>query len=192
MSLPDAYAHSARRYLCGGFSGLDQMIDAALSLYTKDDRPPQRILDLGTGSGCILLSLLSEFKEARGVGVDRSPQALQVARINAHRMRLTDRTTFIERYTTSKQHLLSSPLLASAMGRVMEVNSTWGHCAQRLARQGGRKRALRLGGKQPALHTARRPGQPRTRCEGVRTCAPPSPSGKRQQWRMLTSLVLQF
>jgi release factor glutamine methyltransferase len=76
------------------------MIDAALSLYTTDDRPPQRILDLGTGSGCILLSLLSEFKEARGVGVDRSPQALQVARINAHRMRLTERSTFIERYTT--------------------------------------------------------------------------------------------
>jgi len=103
------------------------MIDAALSLYTKDDRPPQRILDLGTGSGCILLSLLSEFKEARGVGVDRSPQALQVARINAHRMRLIERTTFIERYTTSKQHLLFSSLaLASAMTRVMEVNSTWG------------------------------------------------------------------
>ena len=80
--------------------GLDQMIDAALSLYTTDDRPPQRILDLGTGSGCILLSLLSEFKEARGVGVDRSPQALQVARINAHRMRLTERSTFIERYAT--------------------------------------------------------------------------------------------
>lgn len=73
----------------------ETMIDAALSLYTTD-RPPQRILDLGTGSGCILLSLLSEFKEARGVGVDRSPQALQVARINAHRMRLTERCTFIE------------------------------------------------------------------------------------------------
>lgn len=73
----------------------ETVIDAALSLH-KGDRPPQRILDLGTGSGCILLSLLSEFKEARGVGVDRSAPALQVARINAHRMGLAERSTFVE------------------------------------------------------------------------------------------------
>lgn len=41
------------------------------------------MLDLGTGSGCILLSLLKENPQARGVGVDISDKALQVARQNA-------------------------------------------------------------------------------------------------------------
>lgn len=42
-----------------------------------------RILDLGTGTGCLLISLLGEYPEARGVGVDISKKALEVARCNA-------------------------------------------------------------------------------------------------------------
>ena len=42
-----------------------------------------RVLDLGTGSGCILLSVLAERPDASGVGVDISPAALDVARANA-------------------------------------------------------------------------------------------------------------
>ena len=42
-----------------------------------------RIADLGTGSGCLIVALLSELRDARGVGIDRSPEALQVARENA-------------------------------------------------------------------------------------------------------------
>lgn len=45
-----------------------------------------RILDIGTGSGCVLLSLLYEHPSARGVGVDISSRALQVARMNAARL----------------------------------------------------------------------------------------------------------
>ena len=44
------------------------------------------ILDLGTGSGCILLSLLKENPQARGVGVDISDKALEVARQNAKKL----------------------------------------------------------------------------------------------------------
>ncbi len=43
----------------------------------------RRILDLGTGSGCLLLSILGELPAARGLGIDRSQEALLVARRNA-------------------------------------------------------------------------------------------------------------
>lgn len=45
-----------------------------------------RVLDLGTGSGCILLTLLAERGDARGTGVDASPAALAVAAANARRL----------------------------------------------------------------------------------------------------------
>ena len=41
------------------------------------------ILDIGTGSGCILISLLSELKNSNGIGVDISKKALEIAKINA-------------------------------------------------------------------------------------------------------------
>jgi release factor glutamine methyltransferase len=54
-----------------------------------------RILDLGTGSGCILLSVLGERGDASGVGLDISPAALAVAKKNAAALRI-GRATFIE------------------------------------------------------------------------------------------------
>jgi release factor glutamine methyltransferase len=56
--------------------------------------PPRRVLDLGTGSGCLLLALLSARAEATGVGVDRSEAALAVAADNAARLGLADRAAF--------------------------------------------------------------------------------------------------
>jgi len=54
-----------------------------------------RIADLGTGSGAILLALLSELPAALGFGTDISQAALQTARLNAARAGLSDRATFI-------------------------------------------------------------------------------------------------
>jgi release factor glutamine methyltransferase len=56
---------------------------------------PLRILDLGTGSGCILGALLSELPQARGIGVDRSEATLAVARDNLSRLGLRDRASFL-------------------------------------------------------------------------------------------------
>ncbi len=56
---------------------------------------PLRILDIGTGSGAILLALLSELPNAFGVGTDISAAALLVARANAHRHSLAARTAFV-------------------------------------------------------------------------------------------------
>jgi release factor glutamine methyltransferase len=55
-----------------------------------------RILDVGTGSGCLLLSALSEFPRAFGIGLDISPKALQVAKQNAERHHLSERCEFIQ------------------------------------------------------------------------------------------------
>jgi release factor glutamine methyltransferase len=56
---------------------------------------PLRLADLGTGSGAILLALLSELPAAHGFGTDISEAALQTARANAARTGLADRATFI-------------------------------------------------------------------------------------------------
>ena len=56
---------------------------------------PARIADLGVGSGAILLALLSELPAAFGIGTDRDPRALLVARDNAHRLGLAARAGFV-------------------------------------------------------------------------------------------------
>ncbi len=56
-----------------------------------DRRRPWRLLDLGTGSGCLLLALLSELPGATGLGIDLSHAAARVAADNARRLGLADR-----------------------------------------------------------------------------------------------------
>jgi len=53
------------------------------------------VLDLGTGSGCLLLSLLHELPGATGVGVDRCPEALKIASENAKQLSLSERASFV-------------------------------------------------------------------------------------------------
>nr|WP_092886218.1 peptide chain release factor N(5)-glutamine methyltransferase [Roseicitreum antarcticum] len=57
--------------------------------------PWNRVLDLGTGSGAILLTLLAERPPSQGAGVDLSLAALDVARGNAEALGLRDRATFV-------------------------------------------------------------------------------------------------
>ncbi|MEL6646476.1 MAG: peptide chain release factor N(5)-glutamine methyltransferase [Pseudomonadota bacterium] len=57
--------------------------------------PFARVLDLGTGSGCILLSLLAARDDAQGIGTDVSPAALSVARQNSARLDLEVRASFL-------------------------------------------------------------------------------------------------
>jgi len=56
---------------------------------------PGMILDLGTGTGCILLSLLHEFPDSRGVGIDISEGACRTATENAERMKMSNRAEFL-------------------------------------------------------------------------------------------------
>jgi release factor glutamine methyltransferase len=63
----------------------ETVIEAALD-WAKLHGQPQSVLDLGTGSGCLLLTLLSEWKQARGIGVDLSFDAVKIARANAEKL----------------------------------------------------------------------------------------------------------
>ncbi len=65
-------------------------------LQHRDGLPVRRILDLGTGSGCIFLSLLHEYVDAQGTAVDISVGALAVARQNAEALGLDGRAAFLE------------------------------------------------------------------------------------------------
>lgn len=71
----------------------ETLIEAALE-HLGDRGAALRILDLGTGSGCLLLALLSELANAFGVGIDLLPGAAATARRNAAALGLADRAQF--------------------------------------------------------------------------------------------------
>jgi len=72
----------------------ETIVEAALSAVATKRSQTLRVADLGTGSGAILLALLTELPEAFGVGTDLDPHALAAARANARRLSLT-RAAFI-------------------------------------------------------------------------------------------------
>jgi release factor glutamine methyltransferase len=72
----------------------ETVVEAVLRRLT-DRAAPYRFLDLGTGTGCLLLALLSEFPRASGVGIDIAPGAVRTARRNAERLGLGARAGFV-------------------------------------------------------------------------------------------------
>lgn len=72
----------------------ETLVEAALQLLPNDN--PTTILDLGTGSGCIIESLLLERPSAQGVAVDISAEALKVAKENAENLGVANRLKFIQ------------------------------------------------------------------------------------------------
>ncbi|MFZ0609030.1 MAG: peptide chain release factor N(5)-glutamine methyltransferase [Xanthobacteraceae bacterium] len=88
----------------------ETVVEAVLAALDGDKARsrPLRIADLGTGSGALLLALLSELPNAFGVGTDVSVGALEVARANAHRLGLS-RAAFV------------ACDMAAALGRVYDI-----------------------------------------------------------------------
>ncbi len=74
----------------------ETLIGAALDIAGREGwrEAPVRVLDIGTGSGCLLVTLLAEMGRAHGVGTDVSAAALAVARRNAERAGVAPRAIF--------------------------------------------------------------------------------------------------
>jgi release factor glutamine methyltransferase len=72
----------------------ETVIEAVLSLMPDRDRA-WRILDLGVGSGCLLMTLLREYPQASGVGLDASNEALKVAGQNAEALGVSSRARLV-------------------------------------------------------------------------------------------------
>jgi release factor glutamine methyltransferase len=71
----------------------ETLIELVLA-HVKDRAAPLRLLDIGTGTGCLLLALLSELPNARGVGVDCADEAVARAQDNALSLTLGERAEF--------------------------------------------------------------------------------------------------
>lgn len=71
------------------------LVEKALDILKEKDIPTPRILDVCTGSGCILLSVLHYVQNASGIGTDLSAEALRVAETNRRRLHLEDRSQFL-------------------------------------------------------------------------------------------------
>jgi release factor glutamine methyltransferase len=68
------------------------LVEAALQIV---GRTAPFICDVGAGSGCIAVTLLCELADARAVAIDKSPAALEIAKLNAQKHSVADRTLFV-------------------------------------------------------------------------------------------------
>ena len=71
----------------------ETLVQAVLDRTERD--APLRLLDLGTGSGCLLIALLTERPNAWGLGIDRAPEAAAMAHLNAAALGVSDRVAFV-------------------------------------------------------------------------------------------------
>ena len=69
------------------------LVEECLKLISKNSS--KKILDIGTGSGCIIISILLERLKCKGIGLDISKEAIKIARINAKMQHLENRINFI-------------------------------------------------------------------------------------------------
>ena len=86
------------------------LIEQALKLVENKDR--LQILDIGIGSGCILMSILKEKKNFIGTGIDISNKSLQISKVNGHKLRINNRLKLfksdIDNFNTGKYDLIVS------------------------------------------------------------------------------------
>ena len=86
------------------------LVEETLKLFNVNSK--LNILDIGTGSGCILLSILNERKSFYGTGIDISKKAINVARFNAKMLQLSNRATFynsdVDKFLIGKYDLILS------------------------------------------------------------------------------------
>ena len=70
------------------------IIEQVLKIFSKERQ--LQVLDIGTGSGCILLSIISEKKDFRGVGIDISKKSLDICKKNTSKLKLENKVKFFK------------------------------------------------------------------------------------------------
>ena len=115
------------------------IVEKVLSYYDLNDS--KNILDIGTGSGCIILSLLLERKKFRGIGIDISKNAINVAKINAKMQQLENRikliNTDIDKFFLGKYDLIVSNPPYIKKSKLSSLNEDVKHFEPKLALDGG-------------------------------------------------------
>ncbi|MDA7781695.1 peptide chain release factor N(5)-glutamine methyltransferase [Candidatus Pelagibacter sp.] len=86
------------------------IIEQVLKIYSKDVQ--LQVLDIGTGSGCILLSILKERSNFYGTGIDISKKSINVSKFNAKQLNLTNRVKFfhssVDNFNNGKYDIIVS------------------------------------------------------------------------------------
>ena len=86
------------------------IIEQVLKIYSKDVQ--LQVLDIGTGSGCILLSILKERSNFYGTGIDISKKSINVSKFNAKQLNLTNRVKFfyssVDNFNNGKYDMIVS------------------------------------------------------------------------------------
>ena len=86
------------------------IIEQVLKIYSKDIQ--LQVLDIGTGSGCILLSILKERSNFYGTGIDISKKSINVSKFNAKQLNLTNRVKFfhssVDNFNNGKYDMIVS------------------------------------------------------------------------------------
>jgi len=86
------------------------IIEQVLKIYSKDAQ--LQVLDIGTGSGCILLSILKERSNFYGTGIDVSKKSINVSKFNAKQLNLTNRVKFfhssVDNFNNGKYDIIVS------------------------------------------------------------------------------------
>src|SRR5690606_4673864 len=77
-------------------SATEILIDVILKDYSMSNRNDVRILELGTGSGILICTLLKKISKATGIGIDISSDGLDVTKINSERLGVNDRLVLIQ------------------------------------------------------------------------------------------------
>ena len=102
------------------------IVEQALK-YISDNRKSKKILDIGTGSGCIIISILKERAKCSATAIDISNKALKVAKINAKMHHLENKIKFInidvDKFNTNKYDLILSNNGYKEIKKIIEKSS---------------------------------------------------------------------
>ena len=114
------------------------LVEKVIQLYKNKSI---NILDIGTGSGCIIVSILIELPKSKGVGIDISSEALKIASYNASRHKVRDKIRFykksIDEYSNEKFDLIVSNPPYIKKSEIKNLDTTVRYFEPKIALDGG-------------------------------------------------------